>query len=165
LNTADADVAQRLRIFTFRSREDIEALERALAERPHERAAQRALAFDVTSLVHGVEATEKVIAASAALFGQGDLVSLDLPILQAATAELEPVVVAKDGLGIVDLLVASGLSVSNSAARRTIAEGGVYVNNTKITDADHTVAEEDLLHGRYLLVRRGKRNLAMIDAA
>jgi tyrosyl-tRNA synthetase len=164
LNTSDADVIERLRIFTFRTRAEIEELERATAERPHERAAQRALAYDVTSLVHGVEATEKVIAASAALFGQGDLAALDLPTLEAATAELESVIVTRQALGIIDLLVASGLSASNSAARRTVAEGGAYVNNAKITDADHTVDSEDLLHNRYLLLRRGKRNLAMIDA-
>ncbi|MEG9247682.1 tyrosine--tRNA ligase [Arthrobacter sp. Soc17.1.1.1] len=163
LNTSDADVAERLRIFTFRTRAEIEELERATAERPHERAAQRALAYDVTSLVHGVDATEKVIAASAALFGQGDLTALDLPTLEAATAELKSVVVTKEALGIIDLLVASGLSASNSAARRTVAEGGAYVNNAKIADADHTMDSADLLHGRYLLVRRGKRNLAMVD--
>ncbi|WP_422391668.1 tyrosine--tRNA ligase [Arthrobacter sp. N1] len=164
LNTSDADVAERIRIFTFRSRAEIEELERATAERPHAREAQRALAYDVTSLVHGVEATDKVIAASAALFGQGDLASLDLPTLQAATAELESVTVGRDGLGIIELLVASGLSASNSAARRTVAEGGAYVNNQKISDVDHVVGEEYLLHGRYLLLRRGKRNLAMVDA-
>ena len=163
LNTSDADVLERLKIFTFRSRSEIEELERATAERPHERAAQRALAFDVTSLVHGVDATEKVIAASAALFGQGDLESLDLATLQAATAELESVSVPKDGRGIIELLVASGLAASNSAARRTVTEGGAYVNNTKITDPDHAVGDQDLLHGRYLLIRRGKRNLAMVD--
>ncbi|MFJ6002037.1 tyrosine--tRNA ligase [Arthrobacter sp. NPDC092385] len=165
LNTSDADVAERLRIFTFRTREEIEELERATAERPHERAAQRALAFDVTSLVHGVDATEKVIAASAALFGQGDLESLDLATLQAATAELESVSVPRDRRGIIELLVASGLAASNSAARRTVAEGGAYVNNTKVADPEHVVGDEDLLHGRYLLVRRGKRNLAMVDVA
>ncbi|WP_438502331.1 tyrosine--tRNA ligase [Arthrobacter pityocampae] len=165
LNTSDADVTERLRIFTFRSRADIEALEQATADRPHERSAQRALAYDVTSLVHGVDATEKVIAASAALFGQGDLRSLDLATLEAATAELDSAALSRDGLGIIELLVASGLSASNSAARRTVGEGGAYVNNTKITDVDHTVGEKDLLHGRYLLVRRGKRNLAMVDVA
>jgi tyrosyl-tRNA synthetase len=164
LNTSDADVAERIRIFTFRSRAEIEELERATAERPHAREAQRALAYDVTSLVHGVEATDKVIAASAALFGQGDLASLDLPTLQAATAELESVTVERDGLSIIELLVASGLSASNSAARRTVAEGGAYVNNQKISDVDHVVGEAHLLHGRYLLLRRGKRNLAMVDA-
>ncbi|WDF34456.1 tyrosine--tRNA ligase [Arthrobacter agilis] len=163
LNTSDADVVERLKIFTFRSRSEIEALERATAERPHAREAQRALAYDVTSLVHGTDATEKVIAASAALFGQGDLTSLDLGTLQAATAELDSVALGRDRLGIVDLLVATGLSASNSAARRTVAEGGAYINNVKITDAEQAAGEKDLLHGRYLLIRRGKRNLAMID--
>jgi len=163
LNTPDADVVERLRIFTFRTRAEIEELERATAERPHERAAQRALAYDVTYLVHGVDATEKVIAASAALFGQGDLAALDLATLQAATAELDVAVVSNDHLGIVDLLVATGLSASNSAARRTVAEGGAYLNNGKIADADHVARTEDFLHGRYLLVRRGKRNLAVVD--
>ncbi|THJ64776.1 tyrosine--tRNA ligase [Arthrobacter echini] len=163
LNTSDADVAERLRIFTFRSRAEIEDLERATVERPHQRAAQRALAYDVTSLVHGVEATEKVIAASSALFGQGDLETLDLDSLRSATAELDAVRAEPGALGIVDLLVASGLSASNSAARRTVAEGGAYVNNHKITDADHTVGEDQLLHGRYLLLRRGKRNLAVVE--
>ncbi|MFC3298851.1 tyrosine--tRNA ligase [Arthrobacter agilis] len=163
LNTSDADVVERLKIFTFRSRSEIEALERATAERPHAREAQRALAYDVTSLVHGTDATEKVIAASAALFGQGDLTSLDLGTLQAATAELDSVALGPDRLGIVDLLVATGLSASNSAARRTVAEGGAYINNVKITDAEQAAGEKDLLHGRYLLIRRGKRNLAMID--
>jgi tyrosyl-tRNA synthetase len=163
LNTSDADAAERLRVFTFRTREEIEELERATAGRPHERAAQRALAFDVTSLVHGVDATEKVIAASAALFGQGDLAVLDRATLEAATAELHSVSVPRDGLGIIELLVASGLSASNSAARRTVAEGGASVNNTKITDADHIVEPTELLHGRYLLMRRGKRNLAVLN--
>ncbi|WP_298255578.1 tyrosine--tRNA ligase [uncultured Arthrobacter sp.] len=163
LNTADADVAERLRIFTFRTRAEIEDLERVTTERPHERAAQRALAYDVTSLVHGVEATEKVIAASAALFGQGELASLDLDSLRSATAELDAVSVGADSLGVVELLVLTGLSASNSAARRTVAEGGAYVNNTKITDAEHTVDPAELLHGQYLLLRRGKRNLAVVE--
>ena len=163
LNTSDADVVDRLMIFTFRSREEIAALEVSTKEQPHRREAQRVLAYDVTSLVHGVDATEKVIAASAALFGQGELAQLDEATLTAATAELESVTVSRSALGIVDLLVATGLSASNSAARRTVAEGGAYVNNLKITDAEHVVGEETLLHHRYLLVRRGKRNLAMAD--
>ncbi|TYC96072.1 tyrosine--tRNA ligase [Arthrobacter echini] len=163
LNTADADVAERLRIFSFRTRAEIEDLERVMTERPHERAAQRALAYDVTSLVHGVEATDKVIAASAALFGQGDLASLDLESLRSATAELDAVSVDADSLGVIELLVLTGLSASNSAARRTVTEGGAYVNNTKITDVDHSVDPADLLHGKYLLLRRGKRNLAVVE--
>lgn len=163
LNTADADVAERLKIFTFRSREDIEELEKATAERPHERAAQKALAWDVNSLVHGAEATEKVIAASAAIFGNGELAGLDENTLRAATAELPHTEVAGAALGIVELLVASGLVDSNSAARRTIAEGGAYVNNQKITEADAVIDQGALLHGRYLLLRRGKRTMAVAE--
>lgn len=162
LNTADADVIDRLKVFTFKTRAEIEALEQAVAERPHAREAQRALAYDVSSLVHGVDATEKVIAASAALFGQGDLEVLDEATLTAATAEIPQATVPAAKLGIVDLLVASGLSPSNSAARRTIAEGGAYVNNEKFTDPESVVDAAKLLHGKYLLMRRGKRTLATV---
>lgn len=163
LNTSDADVIDRLKVFTFRTRAEIDELAEAVASRPHLREAQRALAFDVTSLVHSVDATEKVIAASAALFGQGDLAALDEGTLRAATAELPSAKVDGGGLGIVDLLVASGLAPSNSAARRTIAEGGAYVNNEKVSDPDTVVAAEQLLHGRFLLLRRGKRTLATVE--
>ncbi|MCC3295532.1 tyrosine--tRNA ligase [Arthrobacter sp. zg-Y411] len=165
LNTTDADVVDRLKVFTFMSRQRIEELERAVAEAPHKREAQRALAFDVTSLIHGVEATEKVIAASAALFGQGEVKDLDEATLKAATAELPVAAVPADGLGIVDLLVASGLSKTKSEARRTASEGGAYVNNTKVADADAVVEQSELLHGKYLLLRRGKRNLAMVEVS
>ena len=160
LNTADADVVDRLKVFTFKTREEIEALAVSVQERPFAREAQRALAFDVTSLVHGVEATEKVIAASAALFGQGSLEDLDEATLKAATAELRSATVGTGSLGIVDLLVAAGLSDSKSAARRIVAEGGAYVNNRKVADADAVIEAAELLHGRYLLVRRGKKQLA-----
>ncbi|WP_434618974.1 tyrosine--tRNA ligase [Arthrobacter sp. A5] len=163
LNTADADVVARLKVFTFLDRNEIEELAGAVAERPHLREAQRKLAYDVTSLVHGTEATEKVIAASAALFGQGELAGLDAATLAAATKELPRGSVNGEGLGIINLLVASGLSASNSAARRIVSEGGAYVNNTKITDPDAVIAETELLHGSYLLLRRGKRNLAMVQ--
>ncbi|WP_240629981.1 tyrosine--tRNA ligase [Specibacter cremeus] len=163
LNTADADVIDRLKVFSFLSREQIEELARAVAERPQAREAQRVLAFQVTSLVHSVEATNKAIAASAALFGQGELTDLDVPTLAAATRELPKVTVPADELNIVSLLVASGLSASNSAARRTIGEGGAYVNNAKVTDPDVVVDAADALHGRYLLLRRGKRTLVMAE--
>lgn len=163
LNTADADVAERLRIFTFRSRREIEELACATAERPHERAAQKALAWDVNSLVHGVEATEKVIAASAAIFGNGELSGLDENTLRAATAELPHAEVLRSGLGIVELLVAAGLVDSNSAARRTVTEGGAYVNNQKVIDVDAVIEPDALLHGRYLLLRRGKRTMAIVE--
>lgn len=165
LNTADADVADRLKVFTFLSREEIAALEVSVAERPHLREAQRTLAFQVTSLVHGVDATQKVIAASAALFGQGNLDELDEETLASATRELPRSSAPAEGLSIVDLLVVSGLSNSNSAARRTVGEGGAYVNNSKITDPDAVLGAADALHGKYLLMRRGKRTLSMVELA
>jgi len=163
LNTADADVVDRLKVFTFLSREEIEAIAESVASRPQAREGQRTLAFQVTSIVHGVDATMKVIAASAALFGQGDLAELDMETLEAATRELPKAVVDVSGLGIIELLVASGLSASNSAARRTVGEGGAYVNNVKITDPDAVIAHADALQGKYLLVRRGKRTMAMVE--
>lgn len=163
LNTADADVVDRLKVFTFLSRAEIEELGTAVAERPFAREGQRRLAYEVTSLVHGVDATEKVIAASAALFGNGDLSVLDEVTLASATAELPSASIGADGLGIVDLLVASGLSESKSAARRTVGEGGAYVNNSKVTDPDAVIDQAELLHGRYLLLRRGKKNLATVE--
>ncbi len=165
LNTADADVAARLKVFTFLSRAEIEALELAVAERPFAREGQRRLAYEVTSLVHGAEATDKVIAASAALFGNGDLTALDEGTLKAATSELPSAAVSGSALGVVELFVASGLSESKSAARRTVGEGGAYVNNVKVTDPDAVVEPAELLHGRYLLLRRGKKNLATVEVA
>lgn len=165
LNTSDADAISRLKVFTFMSREKIEELEREVAERPFARRAQKELAYDVTSLVHGVQATENVISASAALFGQGELNELDEATLRAATEELDSVTVPADSMGIIDLLVAAKLSDSKSAARRTVTEGGAYVNNVKITDLEGVISAEQLLHGRYLLVRRGKKNLAMVEVA
>ncbi|MDQ0211381.1 tyrosine--tRNA ligase [Arthrobacter sp. SRS-W-1-2016] len=165
LNTADADVVDRLKVFTFLGRAEIEELGAAVAERPFAREGQRRLAYEVTSLVHGVDATEKVIAASAALFGNGDLSVLDEVTLASATAELPSASIGADGLGIVDLLVASGLSESKSAARRTVGEGGAYVNNNKVTDPDAVIDRAELLHGRYLLLRRGKKNLATVEVA
>lgn len=165
LNTADVDVVDRFKVFTFRTRQEIEAIEQEVAERPFARAGQRQLAYDVTSLVHGIDATEKVIAASAAMFGQGVLADLDEDLLVAATAELPSVQVSSDSLGIVELLVATGLSESKSAARRTVGEGGAYVNNVKFSDVDAVIDSSALLHGRYVLVRRGKKSLAMVEVA
>ncbi len=165
LNTADADVAARLKIFTFLTRAEISALELEIAERPFARKAQKELAFLVTSLVHGVDATEKVIAASAALFGQGELADMDEATLRAATQELESTTVDGTELDIVSVLVASGLSKTKSEARRTVGEGGAYINNVKYSDLDAVVSREELLHGRFLLVRRGKKNLAVVEVA
>ncbi|MCC3292801.1 tyrosine--tRNA ligase [Arthrobacter sp. zg-Y1110] len=165
LNTSDTDVVDRLKVFTFMSRARIEELARAVKEAPHKREAQRALAYDVTSLIHGTEATDKAIAASAALFGQGDLTELDEATLKAATEQLPTAVVSPDSLGIIDLLVASELSKTKSEARRTVSEGGAYVNNVKVADADAVVDSKDLLHGRYLVLRRGKRTLASVEVS
>ncbi|NUL48342.1 tyrosine--tRNA ligase [Cellulosimicrobium funkei] len=166
LNTADADVIDRLKVFTFLHREQIEALAVKVADEPFRREAQKTLAWEVTSLVHGEEATRKVIDASAALFGQGDLSSVDEATLAAATAELPtaaPGLGAGEPVGIVELLVATGLSSSNSEARRTVQDGGASVNNVKVTEVEAAFGTGQALHGRYLLVRRGKKHLAMVD--
>src|SRR5665647_3563751 len=136
VNTDDADVVGYLKTFTFRSPVEIAELETAVAERPAAREAQRVLAADVTTLVHGHDATDKVIAASHALFGQGELADLDAATLAAAVAELPRADVSDPGVEIVDLLVAAGLVAGRGAGRRAIAEGGVSVNNVRVQDAD-----------------------------
>jgi len=164
VNTADADVIRYLRWFTFLSADELAELERATQERPQQRAAQRRLATELTVLVHGEAATEAVEHASRALFGQGDLDRLDEATLAAALREAS-VAELKAGApdGIVDLLVASGLSASKGAARRTIGEGGVSVNNVRIDSDEWAPQASDFLHGRWLVVRRGKRNIAGIQ--
>ncbi|WP_232668590.1 tyrosine--tRNA ligase [Pseudonocardia sp. TRM90224] len=165
VNTADADVGQYLRLFTFLSREEIAELERDVAERPHLRAGQRRLAQELTTLVHGEHHTQQVIAASSALFGRGELQELDEGTIGAALAEVPTATVRLDDKPtIVDLLVATGLSESRGAARRAVGEGGAYVNNTKVTDEMWVPAATDLLAGGWLVVRRGKRNLAGVRA-
>jgi tyrosyl-tRNA synthetase len=164
VNTADADVIKYLRWFTFLSADELAELGEATTTRPHERAAQRRLAQELTTLVHGQAATDAVEHASQALFGRGELSRLDEPTLAAAlrettVAELEPG--APDG--IVDLLVATGLSASKGAAKRTIAEGGVSVNNEKIDNEDWVAQPSHFLHGRWLVLRRGKRNIAGVQ--
>ncbi len=161
INVEDASVIPYLKIFTDRTRDEIAALEVALTERPQLRQAQRALARDVTTLVHGPGAVESAEAASAAMFGGAGLGALAEQILQEATAELPNVEV---GLGSswAQALVEAGLAPSRSAARRTVVEGGAYVNNAKLVDPDAVVQPGDLLHGRYAVLRRGKRALAVI---
>ncbi len=162
LNADDRDVSNFLRIFSFRSKEEVEELERETTERPAARLAQRALAEELTTLVHGAEQYERAVAASKALFGQGDLADLEAPTLAAALAEV-PKAEVTELQPIVDLLVAVGLAPSRSAARRTVKEGGAYLNNVKVTDEEAVPAESDLLHGRWLVLRRGKRNLAAAE--
>jgi tyrosyl-tRNA synthetase len=163
-NTADADVVRYLRWFTFLSAGEVAALGVATVERAHERAAQRRLAQELTTLVHGHAATESVELASQALFGRGELAGLDEPTLAAAlretsVAELTPGV--PNGIG--DLLVATGLSKSKGEARRTLSEGGVYVNNVRVEGDDWAPESEDFLHGKWLVLRRGKRNVAGVE--
>ncbi|OBY30833.1 tyrosine--tRNA ligase [Mycolicibacter kumamotonensis] len=163
-NTADADVIRYLRWFTFLSADELAELEQVTAERPHERAAQRRLAREFTTLVHGAAATEAVELASQALFGRGELSRLDESTLAAALKET-PVAQLGPGAadGIVDLLVATGLSASRGAARRTIGEGGVSVNNVRVDSEEWAPQPDDFLHGRWLVLRRGKRNVAGIE--
>ncbi|MFC7221446.1 tyrosine--tRNA ligase [Streptomyces polyrhachis] len=162
LNADDRDVTSYARMLSFRSREELEELEQLTAERPQARAAQRALAEELTTLVHGAQQCAAVIAASKALFGQGELAELDEATLAAALSELPHARVAELA-PVVDLLAETGLAPSKSAARRTVKEGGAYVNNVKVTAEDEVPAASDLLHGRWLLLRRGKRNLAAVE--
>ncbi|WP_421083391.1 tyrosine--tRNA ligase [Rothia nasimurium] len=165
LNTADADVADRLKVFTFKTRDEIAALQKSVEEEPFKRLAQKTLAYEVTSLVHGVEATEKVIAASEALFGKGDFAALDEATLVAATAELPHAVLTRDQLDMVTVLTETGLSASKSEARRTLKEGGAAINNVKVQGEDAVLAEADLLLGKYAVIRRGKKNMAVVEVA
>jgi len=163
LNVEDAEVGKLLRTFSFRGREEIEELEKQSAERPAARIGQRALAEELTVLVHGQEEKDKVVAASSALFGQGGLDALDERTLAAALAEApQGTVPAGELPPVADLLVAAGLCKSKSEARRTIAQGGAYLNNAKVEGEDAVPAAGDLLHGRFLVLRRGKRNLGSV---
>jgi tyrosyl-tRNA synthetase len=164
INVADDDVIRYLRWFTFLSADELTELERATASRPHERAAQRRLAQELTTLVHGEAATAAVELASRALFGSGELSDLDEPTLAAALREASVAELKPGGPdGIADLLVATGLSASKGAARRTIAEGGVSVNNVRVDSDEWVPQATDFLHGRWLVLRRGKRNIAGVE--
>lgn len=163
VNTDDADVGALLRVFSFRSRDEIEALEATVAARPEAREAQAALAGELTALVHGEREAASAMNASRALFGQGELHELDATTLEAALAELPRAEVGDPLPPIIDLLVACGLVESRSAARRTVSEGGCYLNNRRVSDVAAVPDEADLLHGRWLVLRRGKRTLAAVE--
>ena len=158
LNTDDADVVDRLKVFTFLGRTEIDELGARHAEAPFKREGQRRLAFEVTSIVHGADATNAAIAAAEALFGQGELESLDPSTLEAALRALPHATVAST-LPIVQALVETGLSPSLGAARRSIGEGGVYVNNSRVDDDAATLESSTLVSGMAVL-RRGKKTLA-----
>lgn len=167
LNAEDAKVAEYLKVFSPRSREEIDDLARQTVEAPHLRAAQRALADDVTDLVHGEFERKAAEAAAAALFGRSELSELPESTLHQVAGEV--------GAGriesgaelplVVDALVSASVTDSKGAARRAITEGGAYLNNQKVTDVEQRVTTDDLLHGRYLVVRRGKKTVGMVDVA
>ena len=162
LNQADADVGPLLRVFSFRSHEEISALEQAVVLRPESREGQRVLAGELTALVHGEAAAEAAVAASEALFGSGDVKAIDAATFEAAVADLPRAEVPAPLPGIVDLLVAAGLARSRGEARRALEQGGVYVNNERVK-ADEPPASSAVLHDRWLLLRRGKRSLGVVE--
>ena len=179
LNVSDAEVPGLLRVFSFSSREEIDALVRESAERPAARLGQRALAEEITTLVHGADETRRAIAASQALFGQGELRDVDQRTLFSAAAELHPVkwpvpskvpshggAASTTGVGlppIANLMAAAGTVSTVSAGRRAIAEGGAYLNNHKVTDVNAVPSTDDLLYGRLLFLRRGKRMIGVVE--
>jgi tyrosyl-tRNA synthetase len=173
LNVSDAEVPGLLRVFSFRSRAEIEDLERQAGERPSARIGQRALAGELTTLVHGAEEARRAIAASQALFGQGSLSELDERTLAAVAAEVRAGKVEVPGQGgavgglppVANLMAAAGIVQSVSAARRAIAEGGAYLNNQRVTDVEAVPTAADLLHGRFMILRRGKRTVGAIEVA
>ncbi|HEY2553394.1 MAG TPA: tyrosine--tRNA ligase [Streptosporangiaceae bacterium] len=178
INRTDAEMPGLLRVFSFLSRAEIEELEKETADRPAARKAQRMLAEEITTLVHGAQECAQAIAASEALFGQGDLAGLSERTLAAALAEV-PLVTVRAGDGpagrsagqggssalpaIADLMAETGIVPSKSAARRAITEGGAYLNNARVTSADAAPSPGDLLHGRYLVLRRGKRTVGAVE--
>ena len=168
INRTDAEVGGLLRVFTFRTHEEIEELGRQVREKPAAREAQRVLAEDVTTLVHGAEECAKAVAASRALFGQGELADLDEPTLAAALAEVPSMTVVPTASGlptVVDLMTGTGIVESKSAARRAIAAGGAYLNNRKVLNEEAEPDRADLLYGRFLVVRRGKRTVGGVEVA
>ncbi len=165
LNTDDKDVINFLKVFSFKSHEEITALEIAHKENPGLREAHRALARELTALVHSQATTDRVEAAAKALFGQGDLTELDEETLAGALAELPRTTVAKNEAipTWVDLLAATGVVDSKSAARRIVKEGGAYLNNEKISGEDFAPRKSDFLCGKYAVLRKGKRDLAAVE--
>ena len=165
LNTDDQDVINFLKVFSFKSRSEIEALEKVHTENPGAREAHRALARELTSIVHSEDICNRVELAARALFGQGELSDLDEATLASALAEL-PRTTVKSGEPIptwVDLLAATGVVDSKSAARRIVKEGGAYLNNAKISGEDFAPQKSDFLCGKYAVLRKGKRDLAAVE--
>jgi len=165
IGTDDADVERFLKTFSFKSREELEALFVELKENPGARVAHRALAEELTTLVHGAQECANAQAAAKALFGQGDIFELDQRTLESALSQLPRTTIAKGEAfpTWVDLLAATGVVDSKSAARRIVKEGGAYLNNQKISGEEFAPSESDLIHSRFLLLRKGKRDLAAVE--
>ncbi len=165
LNVEDDKVPEMLRVFTFMSREEIEALEEQTREKPFLRAGQKALADEVTTLVHGADETAHAKAAAAALFGGGDLSALSTATLGAALTEAGIAEISGELPSVLDLFVEAGLAQSKGEARRTIGEGGAYLNNTRVEDPDRVPSAGDLIGGEWLVLRRGKKRFAGVRVA
>ena len=163
INADDRDVSHYLRYFSFKSREELEELQKASEERPQARLAQRALAEEITAMVHGEEQARQAIMASQALFGRGSLGELSADTLRAALSETGLLGVRGELPTVAALLQQSGLAASANEARRTIAEGGAYLNNERVTDGEAIVPSSALLHGQFLVLRRGKRTFAGVE--
>ena len=165
LNSDDKDVINFLKVFSFMSRQEIEELEKEHNENPGARNAHRALARELTSLIHGAETSARVEEAAKALFGQGDLTSLDEKTLASALSELPRVEISsKEEIPTwVDLLASAGVVDSKSAARRIVKEGGAYLNNEKISGEDFRLEKSHFLCGKYAVLRKGKRDLAAVE--
>lgn len=162
LNVDDADVVRFLKVFTFLDRPEIERLEKTVADAPYKREAQKTLAAEVTKLVHGEEILQRVLEATDALWGSGDLKKIDPATLSAATAELPSGKIVFGEATIVDALVAAGLEKGKRAARTTVASGGAYLNNERVENEDLIISGEDALADGTVLIRKGRRNLAVV---
>lgn len=165
LNSDDADMPKLLKVFSMKSRAEIERLIETVKTNPGAREAHRELARELTTMIHGEQMAQKVELAAKALFGHSDISELDLATLDSALAQLPRTQIAK-GQPLptwVDLLAATGVVDSKSAARRIVKEGGAYLNNQKVENEDFTPSKADLLHGKYLLLRKGKRDLAAVE--
>jgi tyrosyl-tRNA synthetase len=165
VNVGDSGVSQFLRTLTFLERDEILELEKETAEHPAARAGQRRLAQEVTRLVHGEHETAQVVAASQALFGRGSLADLAPSTLHAALSEAGLATVTGELPPVAALFKESGLVASMNEARRAIADGGAYVNNNRVTDPEQSIDIADLLHGRWLVLRRGKKTIAGVEVA
>ena len=165
LNSDDADLPKLLKVFSMKDRAEIERLIETVKVNPGAREAHRELAREMTALIHGQQVAKSVEEAAKALFGQGEIGDLDLKTLDSALSQLPKTTIKKGDPypSWVDLLAATGVVDSKSAARRIVKEGGGYLNNKKVESEDFTPSKNDLLHGKYLLLRKGKRDLAAVE--